>query len=323
MSTDLKQLAVALGEAIQAARCDAVRNGADNQRWKDELKQRTRAGIREALDAKVKAGTGIQLIETPYNTSVAGRGLGRNELVCHRWREGEGRQLVLLADILDGSWNAACGVPWSASTMIALTVVEPGTRPEDLTLADFRCALVVPLAAGAAGEPGFYYGAAGEVPRYRVAGTGEECALHPTDIEEAGKTRVFLDLFTEESYDTLAISIDAVKPIMYHWGDIARFYGAGIELMALLATPGTTPGFGGYVAANQKSDNLIPTTMLLQGAGMIVTDWWGEPIDRMRIMERKYVAIAANRALHQSLVQHLAKTVRLPHAERAAGATAD
>lgn len=321
MFEELKELAIALGEAIHASRCDAVRNGADNQRWKDELKRRTLGGMQRLLDAKVGAGIGIRLIETPYNTKVAGRGLGRNELAWHRWRAGSGRHLTLLADVLDGSWNAACGVPWSASTMIALTAVEPcETRAEDLTLADFKCALIVPLATGASGERGFYYGATGEAPRYRVARTGEEFVLHPTGIEEAGKTRVFLDLFTEESYETLAVSIDAVKPLIYEWGDIGRFYGAGIELMSLLSVAGTTPGFGGYVAANQKADNLIPTKMLLEGAGIVVSDWWGSAIDSMRIMDRRYVAIAANRALHLQMLRHLSKTVRLPVAVSAAAA---
>jgi hypothetical protein len=131
-------------------------------------------------------------------------------------------------------------------------------------------------------------------------------------MDDVRQTRFFLDLFTAQSYETLAIAIDAVKPLIYDWADIGRFYGAGIELMALLGGPGTTPGFGGYVAANQKADNLIPTTMLLEGAGVLVTTWWGERIDGMRLMDRAYVAIAANKALHEHMVRHLSKTVRLP-----------
>lgn len=314
---ELKRLAVALGNAILASRQALARDGMDNARWKDLLKERSLRGIRGGLEAALAPEVAIRFIETPYNTKVAGRGLGRNEMHCHQWeRARPQRTLTVLGDIVDGSWNAACGLAWSASTMIAMSGFEETPTPADaLVLADFRCALIVPIVAGVASpaEPAsFYYGAMGEPPRLRVAESGRELALHPTDAVDVQATRCFLDLFTAETYETLAVSIDAVKPVMRDWGDIGRFYGAGIELMSLLGVPGTTPGFGGYVAANQKADNLIPTRMLLEGAGAIVTDWWGEPIDRMRIMDRKYVAIAANARLHAHLVQHLSQTARLP-----------
>ncbi len=217
--------------------------------------------------------------------------------------------MTALADIIDGSWNAACGVPWSASTMVAVTAPEARPTPvEELVLADFKCAVIVPVAS----EPaGFFYGAPGEPPRFRESGRDLEYRLGATTVDDVRHARVFIDLFTAETYEQLEVSIDAVKPLMFDWSDFARFYGAGIELMSMLGRPGTTPGFGGYVAANQKADNLIPTVMLLEGAGVIVTDWWGEPIDRMRIMDRKYVAIAANQRLHEHLVRHLSRA-RVP-----------
>lgn len=317
MHDDLKRLAIALGNSIHSSKQDLMRSGADNQRWKETLKERCLLGIRGGLESRLEPEVAIRFIETPYNTRIAGRGAGRNEMSCCVWERAHAtRTLTVLADIVDGSWNATCGLPWSASTMLALTEIgDRRKHADDLILSDFKCALIVPL-VGSVSHPremaGFYYGAAGEPPRYRLADSAVEYPLHPTDVDDVRQTRFFLDLFTAQTYESLAISIDAVKPLIYEWCDIGRFYGAGIELMSLLGMPGTTPGFGGYVAANQKADNLIPTKMLLEGAGVIVTNWWGEPIDRMKIMDRMYVAIAANKPLHGHMMRHLSRTARLP-----------
>jgi fructose-1,6-bisphosphatase/inositol monophosphatase family enzyme len=317
MYDPLKRLAVAVGNSVHHAKQGLSRDGMENPRWKELLKDRCLQGIRSGLEANLDPDVAIQFVETPYNTKKSGRGQGKNEMSVQLWQRARpARAITVLADIVDGSWNAACGAPWSASTMVALTDLGVrAKRPEELVLADFKCGLIVPM-VGATASPrqaaGFYYGSAGEPPRFREVESGIEHPLHTTDVQNVQHTRCFLDLFTAETYDALAISIDAVKPLMYDWGDIARFYGAGIELMSLLGMPGTTPGFGGYVAANQKADNLIPTTLMLEGAGVIVTSWWGERIDRMKIMERMYVAIGANPPLHEHLVRHLSKTARLP-----------
>jgi hypothetical protein len=314
---DLKRLAIVLGDSIHSSKQDLTRNSADNQRWKETLKERCLLGIRGGLESHLEPDVAIRFVETPYNTKIVGRGAGKNEMSCRVWeRVHATRTITVLADVVDGSWNAACGLTWSASTMLALTEIEDRQKhADDLILSDFKCGLIVPL-VGSLSRPremaGFYYGVAGEPPHYRLADSTIEYPLHPTDMDDVRQTRFFLDLFTAQTYDSLAISIDAVKPLIYEWGDIGRFYGAGIELMSLLGTPGTTPGFGGYVAANQKADNLIPTKMLLEGAGAIVTNWWGEPIDQMRIMDRMYVAIAATKPLHEHMLRHLSKTVRLP-----------
>jgi hypothetical protein len=316
MHEDLEQLAIAVGDAVHCAKQGLVRNGADNQQWKQALKRRCLLGIRGGLESQLAPDTAIRFVETPYNTPVVGRGLGRNELSCRVWeRRPPTRTITVFADIVDGSWNAACGVPWSASTMLAMTALDgPHTSPGELMLSDFEGAVIVPLVGSQASPEapaGFYYGVAGRPPRYRLAGGPVEYPLHPTDVQDVRQTRFFLDLFTAATYESLDVALDAVRPLIYEWADIGRFYGAGSELMSLLGTPGTTPGFGAYVAANQKADNLIPTKMLLEGAGVIVSDWWGQPIDRMRIMDRTWVAIGANGPLHAHLLRHLARTPRV------------
>ena len=310
MVDDLRRAAVAVGEAVCASHDGLVRKGADNATWKAALKDHCFAGIAAGLKATLPADVSVRFIETPYNTTRVGKGAGQNEMHCRVLNDGP-RSITLLADIVDGSWNAACGAPWSASTMLAFTNITDGSPDvETLALDDFTCGLVVPLVASPHDPPGFYYGSRGARPLYRSP-DGVEWPLAPTGIDDVRQTRFFLDLFTTQSYDALAASIAAVGPLIYEWADIGRFYGTGIELMSLLGRPGVTPGYGGYVAANQKADNLIPTTMLLEGAGLIVTDWWGGSIHEMKIMDRRYVAIAANRTLHDHLVQHLSKAAGL------------
>ena len=316
---ELRLLAIAIGNHVHTSKFGIKREQwvTDNQQWAVVLKDLCLRGIRGALMQTLKPDVDVCFITTPYNTTVIGKGGGVNEMVVDIWSSHKaGPTLTILADIIDGSWNAACGVPWSASTMLAFTDIVPDSIAlEELRLQDFKCGLIIPLIDSGMppdSELGFYYGVAGQPPQFRHWNTSREEELHPTDITDVRQTRCFLDLFTTQTYESLALSIAAVGPLIYDWADIARFYGAGMELMSLLGRPGITPGFGGYVAANQKSDNLIPTKLLLEGAGLMVTDWWGEPIDTIKIMDRTYVAIAANQPLHDHLIRHLSKMVRLP-----------
>lgn len=317
MEFDLKALARGVAYSVHRAKQGMRRNGVINQVWAKDLKQRCLQGIHSGLLDHLPPDVAIRFVETPYNSTVIGRGDGINELNVQLWkRDSPLSTITMLADIVDGCWNAAAGVPWSVSTMVSFTLPEADPRPvEDLNLADFQCGVVIPFVAGTIiphEEPGFFYGIAGAPPVFHGFDCGTELPLHPTNVTDIRQARFFLDLFTDQRYESLSISIAAVTPIMQQWADLARFYGAGIELMSLLGPPGTTPGFGAYIAANQKADNLIPTKMLLEGAGLIVTSWWGEPIDSMKIMDRMYIAVAANQTLHDHLISHLSRTVRLP-----------
>lgn len=311
---ELRLIAIAIGNHVHTAKFGLKREQMSNRQWSDILKDRCLLGIRNALSKVLNPDIAINFITTPYNTPVVGKGKGVNELVVNKWgaMANVAGNISVLADVIDGSWNAACGVPWSASTMLAMTDIAATPHdPEALTLADFKCGLIIPLIDSSMppnSELGFYYGMAGQSPKFRHWNKSEEDELYPTGMTDVRQTRLFLDLFTTQTYESLALSIAAVGPLIYDWADIGRFYGAGMELMALLGRPGVTPGFGGYVAANQKSDNLIPTKLILQGAGLFVTDWWGESIDKIKIMDRTYVAIAANEQLHDHLLKHLSKS---------------
>jgi hypothetical protein len=330
MSDDLTRLLRAVGCSIHAAKGGVRRDGAQNPAWATAIKARCLDGIRAGIEAALPSDVAVRFVETPWTPRDSGVGsfgmddgamrvLGRggNELRTTIWARGEAtRTLTVLGDVVDGSWNLACDVPWSASTMVATTALESRPTPiEAITLGDFVGALVVPIVGDVATPwrgAGFYYGVAGARPSWRGLDDGVDVPLHPTDLTDVRRVRCFVDLFTAQSYESLDVAIDAIKPVMRDWADIGRFYGAGIELMSLLGTPGVSPGFGGYVAANQKADNLVPTKLLLEGAGAVVSTWWGEPIDSMRLLDRRWVAIGANAPLHHHLVTHLSTARRPP-----------
>lgn len=314
---ELQLLAIAIGNSVHASKFGLKREQMSNRQWVDILKDRCLRGIHTALSKVLNPEIAINFITTPYNTKIIGKGKGINEMILDKWGDQTSPQTIsILADVVDGSWNVACGVPWSASTMLAMTdIMDTPHDPGTFTLADFKCGLIIPLIDSGMppeSELGFFYGVEGQQPKFRHWNSTKEDYLFPTDITDVRQTRFFLDLFTTQTYESLALSIAAVGPLIYDWADIARFYGAGIEMMSLLGRLGITPGFGGYVAANQKSDNLIPTKLLLEGAGLIVTDWWNNPIDNIKIMDRTYVAIAANKPLHDHMIRHLSRIVRLP-----------
>ena len=319
MYEELRLLAIAIGNRVHSSKFGLQRKQLNNQQWADALKDCCLRGIRGALTQVLNPDIAINFITVPYHARIVGKdkGIGSNELMVDRWSpQPAPKTLSILADVVDGSWNAACGVPWSASTMLAFTdIVADPIAPEDLCLKDFKCGLIIPLIdAGMPSEAelGFYYGVEGHPAKFRYWNSSEEDALAPTDMTAVRQTRLFLDLFTTETYESLALSIAAVGPLIYDWADFARFYGAGMELMSLVGRPGITPGFGGYVAANQKTDNLVSTKLILEGAGLIVTNWWNEPIDNINLLDRTYAAIAANTPLHDNLIAHLSKTRRLP-----------
>lgn len=269
-----------------------------NAEWSVRLKSECLEAIKSGIHVLVNNSLSVDLVDIPYNTSQIGKGLGVNLMKVDRFGTGCSR-IICLVDVVDGTWNTCAGIPFSVSTMLAFTETPTDIPAQEISMDSFSVGLIVPHT----GE-GFYLGIKEKNP-VKINRYGQVKSLHVTKKTNPAEVRCFLDLFTTQTYSSLQKSIRAVIPIIEEWADFGRFYGAGGELMALLGVDNIEPAFGGYVAANQKMDNVISTAIILEGAGVKFTDWKGHSLASHRLMDRVYVAVGANEVLHNRLISVL------------------
>ena len=313
---------------IRAGILGLIRQYETNEEWGQKMKDVVQASLSYHLTRFVeKQQTDLYILNMPYTAKTgSGRGLGQNPITAQKFvpfkenelsedailgnaidiKKGEiadGEKTYCLIDIVDGTWNAACGLTFSCSTMLGFT--DPSVRqPRDLTLADFKYGFIIPYQGA-----GLYVGKF-NYPTMLFSWDGLGLQLHMNPVRDVAKARLILDLFTEEKKDSLAQSINVIGPVIYDWCDYGRFYGAGVEIAALFGYRKIMPGFAAYVAAHQKMDNIVPTYSMVLGAGGIVTDWWGDPITTKKLNDRVHVVMSANKDLHTNLVEHLSKRPR-------------
>lgn len=285
---------------------DSRRQDEANKELASRLKRKVEADLDElASDLAASLGRRIVLLDTEYTAEIgSGRGAGKNLLKIKRSIEGPNRRGTIygFVDVIDGTWNASCGLPFSCSTTISFTDPMDGKRPDDLSIGDFRYGFIIPYFGH-----GIYIGVRDMRPTIKLWNEDRHTALFMSRIEDQRRARVIIDLFTELSQEALSESIKAVVPVIYEWCDFGRFYGAGFEVASLFGYYNIDPGFSAYIAASQKSDNVVPMYHLVLGAGGIVTDWWNQAISNKKLTDRIYVIMSANAILHKNLVQHLSK----------------
>lgn len=337
-SLSMDQLVVTVFEMakdIHTGISSLVRQYETNKEWGSRLKAVVQASLSYHFTRLIEnQQTNIYLLNMPYTAETgSGRGLGSNPITSQKFvpfKEneitedgnidfitedgnidfideqglmGKEEKIYCLIDIVDGTWNASCGLTFSCSTMLAFT--RPSVqKPTDLTLADFEYGFIIPYCGF-----GLYVGQLHN-PTMLLSWDGLGMQLNMSPVKDVSKTRVILDLFTEEKKDSLAKSIPVIGPVIYDWCDYGRFYGAGVEIAALFGYRNLVPGFSAYVAAHQKMDNIVPSWPMILGAGGIVSDWWGDPITTKRLSDRVHIVMAANRDLHDNLVGHLSKRPR-------------
>ena len=300
---EIKQIIVRaathIGREIGVAMGGLTRSAETNSQWSGILKERCLNAIRYGLNFLSGNSISVDLVDIPYNTSAIGKGLGTNDMEIEIFGCDDNMRVICLTDVIDGTWNACAGIPFSSSTMVAFTSPIGATPPQEVTMNDFDVGLIVPIVGD-----GFYLGIKGRSPKF-ICRDGREEKLHLTKNINPLQVRCFIDLFTTQTNSSLEKSIQAVIPIISKWADFGRFYGAGGELMSLLGRNNIEPAFGGYVAANQKMDNVIPTSIILEGAGAKVSDWRGRSLGHHKLLDRVYVVFGANDPLYQNLIEVL------------------
>ena len=328
-----------LAKDVHSGISGLIRQYESNKEWAQKLKAVVQASLSYHLTRFTESQqTGIYILNMPYTAETgSGRGHGQNPITSQQFipfrenqideiidegKYGSGKEdsivsiqpsgnsniesqkkMYCLIDIIDGTWNASCGLTFSCSTMLAFTRAST-KEPANLTLADFEYGFIIPYHGS-----GLYIGKSNH-PTMLLSWDGLGLQLHMSPVREVSKARLILDLFTEEEQDSLARSIGVIGPVIYDWCDYGRFYGAGVEITSLFGHREITPGFAAYVAAHQKMDNIVPAYSMILGAGGIVTDWWGEPITTKKLSDRVHVIMSANKDLHENLVQHLSKRPR-------------
>ena len=325
----LPTIMFAMAKDLHSGILGLKRHDETNKEWGETLKARVQTALNTHVTKLVEEQSlNLYLLDMPYIAGKgSGRGGGQDVITAQKFipygenpisedalvtdariierltvSETEKRTYCLI-DIIDGTWNASCGLLFSCSTMLAFT---PSLmkQPGDLTLADFHSGFILPYHG-----PGLYVGQF-QTPTLLLSWDGGSQQLQMSPVTDVSKARVILDLFTEENKDALAQAILSIGPVMYDWCDYGRFYGAGAEIAALFGYRNLVPGFAAYVAASQKMDNIVPTYAVVVGAGGIVTDWWGDPIKTKKLSESVHIIMAANKTLHAHLVQHLSKHPR-------------
>lgn len=252
------------------------------------------------IDFSKENGQNVRLVKMPYTAETgSGRGSGHNLIrVEDLLGEDDKNNVYCLIDELDGTWNMNCGLGFSTSTTLAFTKAI-SRKPEDLRLIDFHAGFIIPYFGN-----GIYWNELFHIPHLETW-DGEMYDLHMSPIVTPKQTRVMIDLFTEERLDSLALSLDPIKSVIYNWCDFGRLYGAGVEITSLFGWKNIQPGFSAWVAANQKMDNIVPFYSLIIGAGGIVTDWWGNSIVDKKLTDRVHIVMSANQTLHDNLISHL------------------
>lgn len=269
----------------------------NNKAWADRLKKICSKAILEAMD---DSNITFNLIDMPYSSEVIGKGLGTN--ILEQMTVPQEGSPYCLVDVVDGTWGAVSGSPFSGTTTLAVSFAAK-KKKEELTLADFQYSAILPHEM----DEWFF----GEVERQTLTMDKFESrwASGLTNQTNPRQIRFILDLFTTQTHSQLERSIDAVRPIMLEWADFVRLYGAGVEATTMFHRHGIKPSVGAHISANQKMDNVIPLSILIEGAGGIVTDWWNNSLADKKLEDRAFVVMSANKALHDNIMNHFKDVV--------------
>jgi len=271
-----------------------------NEEWGNEIETVSDSVTKAALGEFTEGfGYEVTLLTMPYSANSTRIGDGKDSTKTMKIGNGP-RKVACFYDTIDGTWNAKAGIPYTVSSLCAFTGEIDGKVPEKFSFEDFSIGVVAPHQF-----PGLYYGERGVAPFFKRYNDGKEEPLKMTEETDPGKTRCIIDIFTTQTKEAHDRALKAVVPVMRKWRDYGRLYGTGVELMSLLGRNNTTPGFGGYVTAQQKTDNLVAGLIILEQAGAIISDWDGKSLDARKLDERVEVAIGANKELHDVLISDL------------------
>lgn len=295
---ELESLGYELGKGVAYAIKKLNRRDATNEEWGAILETASENESKRILgEFAENYNYQFYFITIPFKSKSIMRGDGLDEIEQRIIGKGQNK-VVCVYDTVDSTWNAKAGINYTVSTIIAFSDVLEEI-PEKLTIGDFHVGIVSPWI----GE-GIYLGVR-DSKSYFKSYNGIVESLKLTKETNPEKMRVMIDLFAAISKENKNRAVDIVNPIIKEWLDFGRLYGTGVELMSFLGRSNAESPYGGYIAVDQKSDNLIAPLIILKCAGAIFTDWDGNKIENRRLDERINVVMAANSQIYNSLLNHL------------------
>jgi len=205
---------------------------------------------------------------------------------------GQGKLKVFtILDPLDGSMNAISDIPFY-SCIIAFT--EP-TEKDEVSIGDFK------------------HGFVGDLVHDRVFHSDGKVAMLNTerifcsDETDPMRSRIILDSNTYK-YDgakSREVYESRFMPLRLGFLDYGRLYGAGLELITLVAQKGIKPAYTAYLCPFQKLDNIVGPKVIIEAAGGIVTDWENKPLDDHDMSSRPDVIFSANKKIHEFILNRI------------------
>ena len=295
----LVEIAKSVGEHIVSGVRTIERGDLSNSEWAEflETESEQTASSRLKRFANEYDYT-IRLVTMPFKPKgIAHDPQGIDDKIKQQTIGDGSKKVACLYDTVDGTWNAKAGQSFTVSAMLAFTD-EFENFPESYTIGDFTTAVIAPHFGH-----GLYLVENGNVPVFHGY-QGRTERLRLTEETDPTNIRCMIDTFTAPTKEARARANRIILGIMDEWADFGRYFGSGVELMAMLGRSNTDPAYGGYVSANQKTDNIIPGSIILRNQGAVITDWHGNPIISRNLGERVDVVIAANSPLHERLVYH-------------------
>ena len=207
---------------------------------------------------------------------------------------GNGRDHIwVVLDPVDGSRNAYTNIPFYACN-IAFTRPTDKTV-QDITLGDFSLGMTINLI-----DKGLYFVTGGK--GYHEFPYKDSKELFISDKTDPKESLVMIDVFNAR--DRYAAE-QRVFPLRVGFSAYGTLRCSGLELMALTAYEGQTPGYDAYVGVRQKVDNIIAALPILRSLGATITDEHGQPLDGYGMYSRPTVVIGSTPELHASVLEML------------------
>jgi len=298
----LRDFAVDLGDDIALAAQELCRGEQTNAEWGEVLETTCEDVASTQLHAFANEHDySLQLVTMPFKPKAIAHGQQGEDKTIKRIVIGDGSKKVgCLYDTVDSTWNAKAGLEYTAGSMFAFTP-ELEEFPEEYCMGDFSLGVIA-----LHHENGVYHAERGSGEAFFWDRRDDvQIPLRLTEETDTNNLRCIIDTMTAQTKQSKEKALAIVEPIRGLFVDNCRLYGSALEFTSFMGKRNADPPYGGYIAPNQKADNIIPPLLILRELGFIATNWAGRHFDDLPIGERVDVIGASNATLHATILPYV------------------